>query len=297
MTKYYEQTRQFGESSRAAIHSGISGQIRNNTDTNDNGLKGRIDMADMKPIALQLYSLREALAEDFEGIVRQVADMGYVGVEPYGGMPGGLENSAALFRELGLHVFNSHVAFPDEETTPEVLAIADAYGLDRVCVAYLPPTEFETVDMIKRTCEKLNRAGQLASDNGLRLGYHNHWWEFKQLNGAATLDLMLAELDEGVFLELDTYWVQVGGLDAVDVVRQVGSRAPLIHLKDGLLDPKGDMTAVGGGKMDVPGIVAASAESADWYIVELDRCATDMLEAVRDSYTYLTTKGLARGKK
>lgn len=254
-------------------------------------------MSGMKPVALQLYSLREALAVNFEGIVRQVADMGYVGVEPYGGMPGGLENSASLFQELGLQVLNSHVPFPDEEHAEAVLAIAEAYGLDRVCVAYLPATEFETIDAIKGTCEKLNRAAQLASAKGLQLGYHNHWWEYKHLNGAATLDLMLDELDEGVFLELDTYWVQVGGLDAVDVVRRAGARAPLIHLKDGLLDPQGDMTAVGGGKMDVPGIVAASAESADWYIVELDRCATDMLEAVRNSYTYLTANGLARGNK
>ena len=168
--------------------------------------------------------------------------------------------------------------------------------MKRVCIAYLPPSEFDTADLIKRTCERINRAGQFANDNGLSLGYHNHWWEFKKLNGTATLDLMLDELDESVFLELDTYWIQVGGLEAVDVVRRVGARAPLIHLKDGLLDPEGDMTAVGGGKMDVPGIVAA-ADSADWHIVELDRCATDMLEAVRDSYTYLTSNGLARGKK
>ena len=254
-------------------------------------------MSGLKPLALQLYSLREALAVDFEGIVRQVADMGYVGVEPYGGMPGGLENSASLFKELDLQVLNSHVPFPDEENAADLLAIAEAYDLDRVCIAYMPASEFETVDKIKRTCELLNRAGQLASDNGLQLGYHNHWWEYKQLNGTATLDLMLDELDESVFLELDTYWIQVGGLEAADVLRQVGARAPLIHLKDGLLDPQGDMTAVGGGKMDVPGIVAASAETADWYIVELDRCATDMLEAVRDSYTYLTSNGLARGKK
>ena len=254
-------------------------------------------MSVMKPVALQLYSLREALTEDFEGIVRQVADMGYVGVEPYGGMPGGLEGSASLFNELGLEVLNSHVPFPDDENTDAVYAIAEAYELDRVCVAYLPPSEFETLDLIKRTCERLNLAAQRASARGLQLGYHNHWWEFKQLNGTATLDLILDELDEGVFLELDTYWVQVGGLDAVDVVRQAGARAPLIHLKDGPLSPDGDMTALGGGLMDVPGIVAAAADTADWHIVELDRCATDMLEAVRDSYTYLTANGLARGNK
>ena len=254
-------------------------------------------MSKLNPVALQLYSLRESLAHDFEGMVRQVADMGYVGVEPFGGMPGGLENSAALFRELDLEVCNSHVPFPDDENKDAVLAIAEAYGLKSVCIAYLPATEFETLDDIKRTCENINRAGEFARANGLSLGYHNHWWEYKQLNGTATLDLIMSELDDNVFLQIDTYWAQVGGLDAVEVVKQVGARAPLLHLKDGPIDPDGDMTAVGGGKMDVPGIVAATADTAEWHIVELDRCATDMLQAVHDSYTYLTTNGLSRGKK
>ena len=57
------------------------------------------------------------------------------------------------------------------------------------------------------------------------------------------------------------------------------------------------MTAVGEGKMDVPAIVAAGEGSTEWLIVELDRCATDMMEAVEKSYTYLVGKGLARGNR
>lgn len=254
-------------------------------------------MSNLKPVAVQLYSLREALGQDVEGTIRSVAEIGYVGVEPFGGMPGELGDVAALFRELGLQVCSSHVPYPDDDNAEYVLAMAEAFGLGRICIAYLPPTEFETVDQIKRTCDRINQAGVFASANGLSLGYHNHWWEFKQLNGTATLDLILEELDDSVFLQIDTYWAQVGGLDAVAVVEQAGARAPLIHLKDGPLDTDGNMTAVGGGKMDVPGIVQASEESAEWHIVELDRCATDMLGAVRDSYAYLTTNGLARGKK
>ncbi len=254
-------------------------------------------MSDLKPVALQLYSLREALNQDFEATIRQVADMGYIGVEPYGGMPGGLEQAAKLFHELDLQVLGSHVPYPDAENKDNVLAIAEAFQVDRVVIAFLPPTEFETIDAIKDVCQRLNQAGEFAQANTLSLGYHNHWWEFKQLEGRATLDLMLAELDEQVFLQIDTYWVQVGGLDAVELVKQVGARAPLIHLKDGSLDKDDDMTAVGAGKMDVPGIVAATADTAEWHIVELDRCATDMLQAVQDSYTYLTSNNLARGKK
>lgn len=254
-------------------------------------------MSETKPIALQLYTVRESLAQDFEGTIRQVAEMGYIGVEPYSGMPARLSHAASLFRELDLEVFNSHVAFPDDANRDALLEIAEAFDLSRVTVSFLPPTEFETLDAIKRVCERLNGAGEFAQANHLALGYHNHWWEYKQLENRATLDLMLDELDDEVFLQIDTYWVQVGGLDVVEVVKQAGERAPLIHLKDGSTNKDDAMLAVGAGKMPIAAIVEATAATADWYIVELDRCDTDMIEAVQDSYSYLTSNGLARGKK
>ena len=254
-------------------------------------------MSELKPIALQLYTVRELLADDFEGTVRRIADMGYVGVEPYGGMPCALADAANLFHELELQTFNGHVAFPDEANKDAALEIAEAFQAPSVTIAMLPPDGFDTVDAIKQTCNRLNQAGEFARANNLQLHYHNHWWEFKKIDGAATLDIILEELDDSVGLQIDTYWVQVGGEDAIDVVKQVGARAPLLHLKDGWLEARGDMAAVGHGVMDVPGIVQATAETADWYIVEQDRSNNDRLEAVRQSYDYLTSNGLARGKK
>lgn len=254
-------------------------------------------MADMKPIGLQLYSVREQLSEDFEGTIRKIADMGYAGVEPYGGLPCDLDVAADLFKELDLDVPNSHVGFPDENTQESVLKIAEAFQLSRVAVAYLPAEMFETIDSIKGVCDKLNNANEFAKANGLTLGYHNHWWEFKELDGQSTLDLMLAELEDDIFLEVDTYWIQVGGLDIVPVLEKVGHRAPFLHLKDGSLNREDSMLAVGDGKMPIAEIVAATTATADWHIVELDRCDTDMLEAVQKSYTYLTTNGFSKGKK
>lgn len=253
-------------------------------------------MSELKPIALQLYTVRELLAEDFEGTVRRVAEMGYIGVEPYGGMPCHLADAADLFRELDLQVCNCHVPFPDDANAESVLEIASAFGLSSIAIAMLPPDDFESIDSIKDACARLNRAGEFARANGLALHYHNHWWEFKRINGRATLDIMLDELDDSVGLQIDTYWVQVGGEDAVELLKQVGDRAPLIHLKDGWLEATGDMAAVGHGVMDVPAIVSATAETAQWYIVEQDRSNNHRLEAVQQSYTYLTTNGLTRGK-
>lgn len=254
-------------------------------------------MPEIKPIGLQLYSVRDALAKDFEGTVRRVAEMGYVGVEPYGGLPIDLGDAATLFNELDLQVFNSHVGVPEGDGKEALLKIAEAFDLSQVAVAYIPAEQFETIDAIKRTCEQLNQANEFAKSNNLTLGYHNHWWEFKELDGQSTLELMLSELEHDIFLEVDTYWVQAGGLDIVSMLERVGSRAPLIHLKDGSLNKDDSMLAVGDGKMPVADIIQVTASTAEWYIVELDRCETDMLEAVEKSYQYLISNGYAQGKK
>jgi sugar phosphate isomerase/epimerase len=254
-------------------------------------------MPEIKPIGLQLYSVREALAEDFEGTIRRVAEMGYIGVEPYGGLPTDLNVAATLFNDLGLQVFNSHVGVPEGDGKEALLKIAEAFDLSQVAIAYIPPEQFETIDDIKRTCEQLNQANEFAKSNNLTLGYHNHWWEFKTLNGHSTLELMLSELEQDITLEVDTYWVQAGGMDVLSMLEIVGHRAPLLHIKDGSLNTDDSMLAVGDGKMPVADIIQSTASTAEWYIVELDRCDTDMLEAVEKSYQYLTSNGFAQGKK
>jgi sugar phosphate isomerase/epimerase len=95
---------------------------------------------------------------------------------------------------------------------------------------------------------------------------------------------------------VDIYWAQVGGSDPVQIVAELGSRACLLHVKDGPADvPKSPMVAVGDGVVDVPGVLAA-APGARWHIVELDRCATDIFEAVERSYDFLVGNGYSRGR-
>ena len=108
-------------------------------------------------------------------------------------------------------------------------------------------------------------------------------------------EVLFEQLHPEIFAEVDVYWAQVGGSDPVEVVRSLGSRARLLHMKDGPADsPKSANTAVGDGVVDLTGI--ASVADAEWYIVELDRCETDMFEAVEQSYRYLVGEGLARGR-
>ena len=248
------------------------------------------------PIALQLYTLREALARDFAGTIRQVAAPGYVGVET-AGFPNTTPGAAArLFKDLGLTVCSAHSPLPLSNKKQEVLDTLGALGCPRLVCASQPPELFQSVDGIRRVCETLNEASAVARAHGLTLGYHNHWWEFLPVggDGRRAYQVMLEHLAPEVFLEVDTYWIKAAGADPAAVLRELGPRAPLLHIKDGPATREAPMTAVGEGVMDFAAIAQASA--AEWWIVELDRCATDMQEAVQRSYTYLTTKGLAHGK-
>lgn len=251
----------------------------------------------MKPaIALQLYTLREWAQEDFEAMVRYVADQGYVGVEP-AGFPGSTPEAAGkLFKELGLQVPSAHTALPLGDAKNEVLDAMAAIGCPRV-VTGKGPDDFNTLDKIKATCDLFNEANAAVTAAGLTFGIHNHWWEYTPVDGVYPYQVMLERLDPGILFEIDTYWVQTGGCDVTQVLKEVGERAPLLHIKDGPCVKEEPMTAVGAGVMDVPTIVAASGDIAEWLIVEQDRTAGDMVADVAASYAYLVGEGLARGNK
>ena len=249
------------------------------------------------PMALQLYTVREAMADDFVGVVKRVADIGYVGVEPALGTLGTtVKEAARLFKELGLEVPSIHTPMPIGEEKSTVLDAAAAFGCQRI-ISSLRPDGVKTVDLTKKTCDLLNEAYAVASENGLSLGVHNHWWEFQQVEGRYVYHVMLERLKPEIFFEIDTYWVQTAGLDPAEVVQELGARAQLLHIKDGPAVTDEPMMAIGTGAMDIHSIVQAAKGAVEWMIVELDRCATDMIEAVDKSYHYLTREGLARGNK
>ena len=244
-------------------------------------------MSDHVPIALQLYSIRELMGEDFEGTVRQVAEIGYEGVE-VAALPDSVSppDARALFDALGLSVVGVHSALPlgaDREGVLETLALFDAPYL--VCPWLNPETYFTSKEGIAQACALLNEANEVVRDAGMTLLYHNHWFEFKDLGGDYAYELLVKGLDETIGLELDTYWAEVAGQTLVRLLSNLGDRAPLLHLKDGPGTVEAAMTPLGAGIMDVPAILETA--SAEWLIVEIDRCDGEMLSVVEESYAYL----------
>ncbi len=239
-------------------------------------------------IALQLYSVRdEAAKSGYETAVRKVAAMGYRAVET-AGFPGTTPEAAArLFQDLGLEIVAAHTGLPLGDRKNEIIESLEALGKPRLVCTQIGPDDVRTLDTIKALCDRLNEGYGVAKSNGISFGIHNHWWEFGEVNGRLAHHLMLEMLDPGIFFEVDTYWVKVGGSDPSEVVKNLGDRAPLLHIKDGPANREEPMTAVGDGVMDIPAMLKAVGAEDKWLIVELDRCGTDMLEAVKKSYDFL----------
>ena len=112
------------------------------------------------------------------------------------------------------------------------------------------------------------------------------------MDGRPALEVLADQLSSEVFLEVDVYWAAVGGVDVPALLTRLGERVEYLHVKDGpAVDREDPMTAVGAGALPIPEILAAAPADA-WRVVELDRCATDMLTALHDSYRYVS--GLER---
>lgn len=249
------------------------------------------------PIAVQLYTVRDVLAQDFEGTVRQIADMGYAGVETAGFSGTTAREAKKLFDELGLTVPAAHLELPVGERRREVLDTAQTLQSRYVVSGGVGPQQFATLDLVRGVCDQFNEASAAVTVEGLRFAVHNHWWEFQPVEGQLPYQLMLEWLDPAIVWEVDTYWVKTAGLDPVEVIQELGLRAPLLHIKDGPATQSEPMVAVGQGTMDFAPIIAAGEANTEWLIVELDRSATDMMTAVAESYQYLTGEGLARGTR
>jgi sugar phosphate isomerase/epimerase len=247
------------------------------------------------PIALQLYTIRESLKEDFVGTLQRLAEIGYVGVESFGGL-----DAAEVKKycdEFGLQIMGTHMFPPIGDDKQKALDMVATLATDTLIVPGLPVEKFTSVDGIQEVCDILNESYANASAAEFRFGYHNHDREFVQIDGEYAYNLMLERLNPNIFMEVDTYWVETGGVDVLGVLKKLGARSHLLHIKDGPATKAEPQVAVGDGNLDIPAIIHAHADFTEWLIVELDHCATDMMEAVARSYQYLVSNNLARGNK
>lgn len=249
-----------------------------------------------KPIGLQLYTVREEMAKDPETTIRKVAGIGYNEVESFGYQGGkyfGMLPKAfsSFLKENRLthpsgHYMLTHLSDNWEKAVEDAVAAGQKY----MVVAYLLDSERKSIDDYKKIAAQFNKAAGICRKSGIQFGYHNHNFEFFDLNGQQGYDILLKETDPNlVKFELDLYWASYAGKDPVAMFRQHPGRFPLWHVKDMDNTTKKFFTEVGNGVIDFKSIFAHAREAGmEHFFVEQDICPGSPFSSIETSYRYIS---------
>ncbi|MGP5611568.1 sugar phosphate isomerase/epimerase family protein [Brachybacterium alimentarium] len=237
--------------------------------------------------SVQMYSVREALASDFQGTVSRLVDLGLTHAEPYH-LVEFREELVRAREQFAIDFPSAHQSFLGDVDFDEILEAAQAVGVQYLVDPHWRPEDWTDAAAVRELAATLNARAASAAEAGLHVGYHNHQFELEsRLEGRSALELFADELDPQVILEVDTYWAAVGGADVPSLLDALGDRVQLVHLKDGDLsaDPAAQLP-LGEGKMPLAQTLDASAKAA-FGVIEFDAYAGDMFEGIAASLAYL----------
>lgn len=241
-------------------------------------------------ISVQLYTLRALLEKDLWGTLDKLSSEGFRNVELaglYGHTP---EEFRMGLSERGLKAHSMHVGLDQaKEHLDQTVQEAHTIGLEFVVVPWLDPKSFG--GGWKEIAEILGDLAQEYKQNDLKLGYHNHAFEFEQTGGKSGFEVLWENAGPDLHAEVDLYWVKKGGANPVDWLHRLAKQCDQAHFKD--MDAEGEFTEVGSGSLDWDAIIRAGKEMGLRYaIIENDQPKIDPLESVAKSRRFLLSKGL-----
>ena len=248
-------------------------------------------------LAAQLYTLREfaKTPADIAATLKKVKRIGYDAIQCSGMGKIEPKELAAILSGEGLTCCATHVPFDRMKT--ETQAVIDEHKLwncPYTAVGGFFPKQPTARDWHTFARDYSELSGKFKG-SGVEIGYHNHSHELARFEGKTALQILLDELDESVWWEIDTYWIAHGGGDPIEWIRKVSGRMPCVHLKDMAITPERQqlMAEVGEGNLNWPGILAACREiGVQWYIVEQDVCQRDPFESLKISLENLKGMGV-----
>ena len=255
-------------------------------------------------LSVQLYTVRDQFLKDIPGTLKKLSNIGFKYVETAFWPDGvSIEQASQYLNDAGLLVSSCHIEIPMGDKKQIMLDTANAFGSNKMIWHGWPEDKrYSSLEGTKELISIYNEASKFAKGNGLQFGLHNHWWEYRnKVGGKLVYEILLEELDKDIFFEMDTYWVKVAGHNPANIITKLGSRAKFLHIKDGpalyndklAIDNPDPMTAVGKGTQNFPAIIRAANGNPDFLVIEMDKTATDVFEALKESFDYMINNKLA----
>jgi len=226
-----------------------------------------------------LYTIRGECERDLEKSLREVAGLGYEGVE-FWQLHG---NDPAQIRgwldETGLVAVGRHAGLQTlDGELPQLADELRVLGTDRAALSFIEPAP--------GAAERVAAVAEAAAAAGLRLGFHNHAAELQPFGdgGGTFLDRLRELPPELLWLELDLGWVWHAGADPVAELAKTSGRCPLVHVKDFRSRESRDDVPIGDGAVGYERVLPAALRAGvEWLVVEEDEVEGSAFEAVARS--------------
>lgn len=237
------------------------------------------------PHAVALYGVRDPLTENAGATLARLAQLGFDHAEPFDIVNRRTALTSAQ-EATGFTFLTAHSRLIGADVEA-VFGAALELGVTTIIDPFTEPEKWNNADDVNDIADAFNTLVPRATELGLRLAYHNHWWEPKSRIGDRTaFEYFVDRLDPAVGIQVDTYWAAAGGEDPAGLLRRLGERVAALHIKDGDLSLDGTgQTPAGQGRVDVAAVLTA----APWAqrIIEFDSFDGDIFAAIADSLDYL----------
>jgi len=253
----------------------------------------------MSKIGLQLIVYGQRQRDDLAGVLAEVKTVGYDGAETGGDGHGllGAEVIISTFKNAGLELTGIHVGYGDcadeAKVASHIAFLKQAGSRFLICSGV---ADNNTIAGYEASADTFNQVGQMCVDAGLTFCYHNHAWEFKPLeDGKQGIYTLIERTDPKlVKLNIDVFWVHIGGANPAAFIAKYSDRAGYYHFKDGAKTADGQtFIELGQGEVD---LVAAKDEALkhplDWIVCEQDRSTLEPQVSIQQSFDYLKSIGL-----
>jgi sugar phosphate isomerase/epimerase len=264
--------------------------------------------AGAEELGLQLYSLRNQMAEDLPAALASVSEWGLDYVEGGGALYGlTVDAFRDELRKNGLTLVSVDTSFEELRDNP-IAAVYKAryYGSEFATFYWVPHDGSEgfTIEDARKAVAVMNEAGKLLEENGVTLQYHLHGYEFQPHGDGTLFDVMAGEVTDAKF-QMDVYWVRQGGADPVALLKKYPGIFTSLHLKD--REPgtpeSGDGDAdvetnvvLGQGDVNIAGVVKEARRQGIRYFFLEDE-SSRVLEQIPKSLRYLESVGAADGRE
>ena len=250
----------------------------------------------IREYGFQAYTVRDVIYKDMAGTLKSLRKAGYDYMEGFDfgngklmGKP--IAEAKQIIKKSKLELRSLHVMTGNLNNDWQ-RSVDDAaeLGAKYLVCAYLMPDERKTIDQYKALSELFSKSAEVARKAGIQFCYHNHEFEFQELDDQIPMDVILSETDSySVKIELDIYWTRFAGVNPIKFFNDNRGRVPLWHVKDLSIAQDNLMTEVGNGVIDWRQIFAHQKDSGmQSFFVEQDRnFAVSSLESLSTSRSYL----------